>query len=73
MRIIEVPKAYTPFSELKEGDVFKFDGDWYLKMAPCETKIMRVNAVCLTDGMPVCLGPETAVEYRDVKLEVEEV
>ena len=73
MRIVEVPRTYTPFSELKEGDVFNLDGEWCLKIMPCETKMMRINAVCLTDGMPAYIKPESAVEYRDVKLEVEEV
>lgn len=73
MKIIEMPRAYTPFSALKEGDVFKFDGDWYLKMVSCETIMMRINAVCLADGVPIYLEPETAIEYRDVEFKVEEV
>lgn len=73
MRIIEVPRTYTPFSELKEGDVFNFDGEWCLKMFPCGTRTARLNAVCLDNGMPVYITPESAVEYRDVKIEVEEV
>lgn len=73
MRIIEVPKTYTPFSELKEGDVFSYNGEWYLKMIPYETKMMQLNSVNLENGMPIYVSLESAVEYRDVKLEVEEV
>ena len=73
MRIIEVPRTYTPFSRIKEGDVFNYGGIWYLKMFPCQTKMARLNAVCLDNGMPIYVSPESAVEYRDVKLEVEEV
>ena len=73
MRIIEVPRTYTPFSELKEGDVFNFGGIWYLKIFPCERRMPRLNAVCLADGMPAYIKPESAVEYRDVEFKIEEV
>lgn len=72
MKIIEMPRAYTPFSGLKEGDVFSYNGEWYLKMMPCETKMMQLNSVNLENGMPIYVNPESAVEYRNVKLEVEE-
>lgn len=42
-------------------------------MIPCETKMMQLNSVNLENGMPIYVSSESAVKYRDVKLEVEEV
>ena len=42
-------------------------------MFPCQTKMARLNAVCLDNGMPIYVSPESAVEYRDIEIKVEEV
>ena len=70
MRIIEVSKVSFVFSELDPGDVFNYDGIWYMKITPIDSYL---NAVVLCDGEPEHIAPESAVDYQDVELRVKEV
>ena len=73
MKIIEVSKVSFVFSELDPGDVFNYDGVWYMKIVLTEKENSYLNAVALCDGMPEHIAPESAVDYQDVELRVKEV
>lgn len=73
MKIIEEPKVFTVFSELYPGDVFNYNGLWYMKIAPIQIKDLCLNAVALCDGVPEHIAPESSVDYQDVELRVKEV
>ena len=73
MKIIEEPKTYTVFSKLDPGDVFSYDGVWYMKTELIRSENLYLNAVDLLDGVPQYITPESTVEYRDVELRIKEV
>lgn len=73
MRIIEEPKVSTVFLELYPGNVFNYNGLWYMKIAPIQIENSYLNAVALCDGVPEHIAPESAVDYQNVELRVKEV
>lgn len=72
MRIIEEPKKFTNFEELKLGDVFNYDGVWYLKIYAVRSEMSDFNAVELETGMLKYIAPYFDVIYQDVELKVHE-
>ena len=72
MRIIEEPKHFTNFGELKLGDVFNYDGVWYIKIDTIRTEMSVFNAIELETGMPEYIAPYYDVVYQDVELRVHE-
>ena len=70
MRIIEEPKKFTSFDELKLGDVFNYDGVWYIKIDTIKSEMSVFNAVDLETGMPEYIVPYSDVAYQDVELKV---
>ena len=73
MRIIEVPRVSFAFCELDPGDVFNYNGVWYMKIESIQIENSYLNAIDLFNGIPEYIKPESAVNYRDVELRVEEV
>ncbi len=73
MKIIEVPKTFTVFSELDPGDVFNYNGVWYMKTESIQIENSYLNAIDLLNGILQYIKPESAVDYQDVELRVEEV
>ena len=46
MRIIEEPKKFSNFEDLKLGDVFNYDGVWYMKIDTIKSEmsvLMRLS------------------------------
>lgn len=72
MRIIEVPKRFTNFDELKSGEVFNYDGDWYMKIDTIRSEMSEFNAVNLETGTLYYVAPYSEVDYQDVELRVKE-
>ena len=72
MRIIEEPKEFTNFEDLKLGDVFNYDGIWYMKIDTIKSEMSVFNAVELETGMPEYIAPYSDVIYQDVELRVHE-
>ena len=72
MRIIEEPKKFTNFEELKLGDVFNYDEVWYLKIYAVRSEMSVFNAVELETGMLKYIAPYHDVIYQDVELRVHE-
>ena len=70
MRIIEVPKRFTKFDELKPGDVFNYDGNWYMKIDIIN--MPAFNTVNLETGTLGYIVPYSKVDYQDAELRVEE-
>lgn len=70
MRIIEEPKHFTNFGELKLGDVFNYDGVWYIKIDTVQSEMSHFNAVNLETGIPIYITQYSEVEYQDVELRV---
>ena len=70
MRIIEEPKKFTSFDELKLGDVFNYNEVWYMKIDTIKSEMLLFNAVNLRDGEPTYIPAESAVKYQDVELRV---
>ena len=73
MRIVEVSKVSFVFSELDPGDVFNYNGVWYMKIESIQIENSYLNAIDLFNGIPEYIKPESAVDYQDVELRVEEV
>ena len=72
MRIIEEPKKFSNFDDLKLGDVFSYDGVWYMKIDIIKSVMSVFNAVKLETGMPEYIAPYSDIEYQDVELRVHE-
>ena len=72
MRIIEEPKKFSNFDDLKLGDVFNYDGVWYMKIDTIRTETSVFNAIELETGMPKYIAPYSYIEYQDVELRVHE-
>ena len=72
MKIIEEPKVSTVFSELYPGDVFNYDGVWYIKIDTIKSEKSVFNAVELETGMPEYIAPYSYIVYQDVELRVHE-
>ena len=72
MRIIEEPKHFTNFGELKLGDVFNYDGVWYIKIDTVQSEMSNFNAVNLETGISAYITQYSEVEYQDVELRVKE-
>ena len=72
MKIIEEPKHFTNFGELKLGDVFNYDGVWYIKINTVQSEMSHFNAVDLDTGILDYISPESEVDYQDVELRVKE-
>lgn len=70
MRIIEEPKKFTSFDELKLGDVFNYDEVWYIKIDTIKSEMSVFNAIELETGMPEYIAPYSDVIYQDVELRV---
>ena len=70
MRIIEEPKHFTNFDELKLGDVFNYDGVWYMKIDTIKSEMSVFNAVELETGILEDIATYSDVEYPDVELRV---
>ena len=70
MKIIEEPKHFTNFGELKLGDVFNYDGVWYIKIDTVQSEMSHFNAVDLDTGILDYISPESEVDYQDVELRV---
>ena len=72
MRIIEEPKHFTNFGELELGNVFNYDGVWYIKIMIGQGENLLFNAVNLRDGEPKYIPARSTVKYQDVGLRVKE-
>lgn len=72
MRIIEEPKSFSRIWELSPGDVFRYDGDWYMKIEIVHSENSDLNAVDLDTGTLDYISPESKVDYQDVELRVKE-
>lgn len=70
MRIISEPKTFSRLCELNPGDVFCYDGDWFMKIEIAHPENSCLNAVGLDTGVLYYISPESKVEYQDVKLRV---
>ncbi len=70
MRIISEPKKLINFDDLKLGDVFNYDGVWYIKIDTIRTEMSVFNAIELETGMPEYIAPYQDVIYQDVELRV---
>lgn len=70
MRIIEEPKKFSNFDDLKLGDVFNYDGVWYMKIDTIKSEMFVFNAIELDTGMPEYIAPYSDVVYQDVELRV---
>ena len=70
MRIIEEPKKFSNFEDLKLGDVFNYDGVWYMKIDTIKSEMSVFNAIELETGMPEYIAPYHDVIYQDVELRV---
>lgn len=70
MRIIEEPKKFSRLCELNPGDVFCYDGDWFMKIDMIHSENSYLNAVDLDTGVLEYILPESEVEYQDVELRV---
>ena len=70
MRIIEEPKSFSHIWELSPGDVFCYNGDWYMKIEIVHSENSDLNAVDLDTGILEYIPPESEVEYQDVELRV---
>lgn len=70
MRIIEEPKKFTNFDDLKLGDVFNYDEVWYIKIDTIRTEMSAFNAVELETGILEYIAPYSDVIYQDVELRV---
>ena len=70
MKIIVETKKFTYLDELKLGDVFNYDGVWYMKIDIIQFESSYLNAVNLETGIPVYIPPYSGVEYQDVELRV---
>ena len=72
MRIISEPKTFNHLCELNPGDVFCYDGDWFMKIDMIHSENSYLNAVDLDTGVLEYILPESEVEYQDVELRVHE-
>lgn len=72
MRIIEEPKEFSNFDGLKLGDVFNYDGVWYMKIDTIKSEKSVFNAINLETGMPEYIAPYSYIIYQDVELRVKE-
>ena len=70
MKIIEEPKSLNRLWELSPGDVFCYDGDWYMKIEIVHSENSDLNAVELDTGILDYISPESKVDYQDVELRV---
>ena len=70
MRIIEEPKKFSNFDDLKLGDVFNYDGVQYMKIDTIKSEMSVFNAVELETGMLEYIAPYSDIEYQDVELRV---
>lgn len=74
MKIIEEPKTSTVFYELDQGDVFNYDGVWYMKVETVESnEDSYFNAVDLCNGVLEHFPFGSEVDYRDVELRVRDI
>ena len=73
MRIIEEPKSFNRLWELSPGDVFCYDGDWYMKIEIVHSENSDLNVVELDTGALEYIPPESEVDYQDVELRVRKV
>ena len=72
MSIIEEPKKSSHFDDLKLGDVFNYDGVWYMKIDTIKSEMSVFNAVELETGMLEYIAPYSYIVYQDVELRVHE-
>lgn len=72
MRIIEESKEFSNFDDLKLGDVFNYDGVWYMKIDTIKSEMSVFNAIDLETGMPEYIAPYSDIIYQDVELRVKE-
>ena len=72
MRIIEEPKSFIRLCELSPGDVFCYDGDWFMKIDMVHSENSYLNVVELDTGVLEYIPPESEVDYQDVELRVHE-
>lgn len=72
MKIIVETKKFTYLDELKLGDVFNYDGVWYMKIDIIQFESSYLNVVDLATGMPEYIAPYSEVEYQDVELRVKQ-
>ena len=72
MRIISEPKTFDHFCELSPGDVFCYDGNWFMKIDMIRSENLCLNAVDLDTGALYYILSESEVEYQDVELRAHE-
>ena len=71
MKIIEEHKVPITFSEIDPGDVFNYDGVWYMKIEAVENNGgSYFNAVDLCNGVLEHFPFGSEVDYRDVELRI---
>ena len=68
MRIIEEPKEFTNFEDLKLGDVFNYDGIWYMKIDTIKSEMSVFNAVELETGMLKYIAPYHDIIYQELRV-----
>ena len=74
MKIIEEPKVSITFSEIDPGDVFNYDGVWYMKTETVESNGgSYFNAVDLRNGALEHFPFRSEVDHRDVELRVRDI
>ena len=74
MKIFEESKVSITFSEIDQGDVFKYDGVWYMKIETVESnEDSYFNAVDLCNGVLEHFPLGSEVDYRDVELRVRDI
>lgn len=60
MQLIEKKNNKIPFSEIKYGDFFRYEGDYYIKVVPFSTKRSLLNPILSLDGHIYTFGSEDA-------------
>lgn len=74
MLIVEEQKKRIEFDELKPGDVFNYDGGWYMKTNTVRSEMSNLNAVNLETGKLEHITPSFEVDYQsEAELRVKEV
>ena len=73
MRIIEEPKKFSNFDDLKLGDVFNYDGVWYMKIDTIRSEKSEFNAVNLQTGTLDYIATYSYIVYQDAELRVSEL
>lgn len=79
MRITTIGDKRVPFSHVKNGAVFKYNNEYYMKLRydysedlPQYESGIVPTVVCLEDGSLACFVKTALVEVVDVELKIKE-